>query len=53
MHPIFSKKPTPIWTGDYGEPGKAWQVDFVNAFCAPNKIKGFWSVAYVKAVRED
>jgi tetratricopeptide (TPR) repeat protein len=53
MHPIFNKKVTPIWTGDFGEPGKAWQIDFVNAFCAPNKIKGFWSVSYVKAVRED
>jgi len=53
MHPIFNKKVTPIWTGDFGEPEKAWQIDFVNAFCAPNKIKGFWSVSYVKAVRED
>lgn len=53
MHPVFDKKMTPIWTGDFGEPGKAWQVEFTNAFCNANKIKGFWSVAYVKAVRED
>lgn len=53
LHPIFNKKIERIWTGDFGKPGKAWQVDFTYGVCSSHKTTGFWSAAYVKAVRED
>lgn len=53
IDPVFSKKIEYIWTGDFGKPGRAWQVYYTFGTCAPHKVKGFWHEAFVKAVRED